>query len=177
MFYTFCSNSLNFWFLGHFKGPQLRFLIDNQFWKFIFWKKNIFDLKNRGQSGSRWKFEKKMVKNGFALYMAYLVPRNHFKDTKLMVFYWTSMGHIDNWSKNNFSHKKYKKSRGGPLKPIKNNKKFLQSYFLHNSVNFWLSGCSKSPQLRVLIDNQFCNFSFCEKFILSYQNRDQSRTN
>ena len=42
----------------------------------------------------------------FGHYMAYSAPWNQFKNTKLTVFYWQSMGHIDNWSKNDFIHQK-----------------------------------------------------------------------
>ena len=108
--------------------------------------------------------------------MAYLVPRNHFKDTKLMVFYWLSRGHIDNWSKNDFSHRKLKKANRGRKKNLKIGQKMLQSHFWHNSVNFCRLGCSKSPQLMVYIDNQFWPFSFCEKFIFNIENGQKSGT-
>ena len=45
-------------------------------------------------------------------------------------------------------------------KSLKNS---LQSHFFHNSLIFWLSGCSKRPQPRVWIDIQFYTFSFWEK--------------
>ena len=125
----------------------------------------------------KWDASKIRKKNGiycFALYMAYLVPRNHFKDTKLMVFYWLSRGHIDNWSKNDFSHRKLKKAEGARKKTLKIGQKMLQLHFWHNSVNFCLLGCSKSPQLMVYIDNQFWPFSFCEKFIFNIENGRKS---
>ena len=106
--------------------------------------------------------------------MAYLVPRNHFKDTKLMFFYWPSMVHMIIDQKMILAIKNLKKKPRGSPKPLKIAKKLLQLHFWHNSVNFWLSGCSKSPQLRFLIDNQFWNFSFCQNFI--FQNHDQSQT-
>ena len=55
--------------------------------------------------------------------MAYLMPRNHFKDTKLIILYWPYMGHIDNWSKNYFSHQELKKKPRGAHKTPKNRPK------------------------------------------------------
>ena len=124
VFYTFGCNLVNFCLFGACKGPQPRCLIEDQFWHFC--EKLIFNLQNRDQSQTCWKFGRKKCVYGFALYMAYLVPRNHFKKPKLMVFYWLFMGHIDNWSKNDFRHQKLRKMPRGTKKTPKNRKKLLQ---------------------------------------------------
>ena len=139
-------------------------------------KNSFFTFKIAEKVGRVENSKKKNGVYGFPLYMAYLVPRNHFKDAKLMFFYWLSRGHIDNWSKNDFSHRKLKKADRGRKKTLKIAQKMLQSHFWHNSVNFCRLGCSKSPQLMVYIDNQFWPFSFCEKFIFNIENGRKSGT-